>query len=579
MTKKMFVLAILASLLVLAGMAAAADLVHMKQMPARQAILTGDEPLPDVAYYPGGNIATDAELVGYTQYDYQSNGSTGHRIVVDSQGNIHIAWMKGMPYPSVRRIYFNCKTSTGWTSPGTGSQVDYGTQGAGYVQLATTSDDRSLINYHKAPTGAESLFVAIDAFTCLSSFEYRRPPNRIGGRTLLWPYITTDRTGRIHVVATHNAATGASQVFGYTRSTDVGVTWSAVATVDTLEVISPIVVASRVSDKVAIVYNHAIDTASQWKNDIYYVQSTDGTSWDFRNNKVNVTHYGQGGDSLYAYTDVSALYDYNDNLHLLWNAQYVTTGIYYSSKLLHYDVTSGTVHQIAQFDSVWPSSGCDFGAWNWGFAKMSLAVDPQNNIYAAYTSWDTSDCSQGGYANGDIYLNYSTDHGATWSQRINMTNSQSPACAPGDCDSDHWSCLAEKVDTTLHLFFINDKDAGGVVQTEGSITDNPVMYYPFTKPTAIHDDINVPVGFSLAQNYPNPFNAQTNIDFVLDKSAHVSLSVYDITGAKVATLYDGRMDAGAHQINWDASRISSGVYYYTLRANGSEMTKKMTLLK
>ncbi len=44
-------------------------------------------------------------------------------------------------------------------------------------------------------------------------------------------------------------------------------------------------------------------------------------------------------------------------------------------------------------------------------------------------------------------------------------------------------------------------------------------------------------------------------------------------------LYNGRMDAGAHQINWDASEISSGVYYYTMKVNGSESTKKMTLLK
>jgi hypothetical protein len=163
-----------------------------------------------------------------------------------------------------------------------------------------------------------------------------------------------------------------------------------------------------------------------------------------------------------------------------------------------------------------------------------------------------------------------------------MTNTQTPACAPGDCDSDHWSSLAEKADSSVHLFYVNDKDAGGVVQTEGSITDNPMMYLSLRDGLplmGIEDNDQLPTGFTLSQNYPNPFNARTNIEFELEKSSHVNLCVYDITGAKVATLVDGRIDAGAHQINWDASQVSSGVYYYTLRANGSESTKKMTLLK
>ncbi len=83
----------------------------------------------------------------------------------------------------------------------------------------------------------------------------------------------------------------------------------------------------------------------------------------------------------------------------------------------------------------------------------------------------------------------------------------------------------------------------------------------------------------ISQNYPNPFNAQTNIDFTLDKKAKVELAVYNLLGAKVATLANGQMEAGKHSINFDASRISSGVYYYILKTNDSKVTKKMTLLK
>jgi hypothetical protein len=55
--------------------------------------------------------------------------------------------------------------------------------------------------------------------------------------------------------------------------------------------------------------------------------------------------------------------------------------------------------------------------------------------------------------------------------------------------------------------------------------------------------------------------------------------VYDITGAEVTTLVDGRLDAGMHSVNWDAGNVASGVCYYSIRANGEESTRKMTLLK
>jgi flagellar hook assembly protein FlgD len=107
-----------------------------------------------------------------------------------------------------------------------------------------------------------------------------------------------------------------------------------------------------------------------------------------------------------------------------------------------------------------------------------------------------------------------------------------------------------------------------------------MLYLAYVPPTlGVDDGGAVPKSFTLSQNYPNPFNAQTNIEFELEKASRVELTVYDVTGAKVATLLKGERPAGKNQVNWDANAISSGVYYYTLRADGSEVTKKMTLLK
>ena len=103
-----------------------------------------------------------------------------------------------------------------------------------------------------------------------------------------------------------------------------------------------------------------------------------------------------------------------------------------------------------------------------------------------------------------------------------------------------------------------------------------------TKPlsNSIHDtEENTPVIIRILHNTPNPFNATTTIVFTLNTPAHVSISIYTVYGAKVATLTDSMMSAGTHENVWDASGYSSGVYFCCVKAGTSEKTIKMTLLK
>ena len=88
-----------------------------------------------------------------------------------------------------------------------------------------------------------------------------------------------------------------------------------------------------------------------------------------------------------------------------------------------------------------------------------------------------------------------------------------------------------------------------------------------------------PATFSLSQNYPNPFNPTTVITFTVRSSGFVSLTVYDVLGAKVATLVDGRQSAGTHSVVFNGSKYASGVYFYRLTAPGVNMVRKMLLEK
>ncbi|MCP4582015.1 MAG: T9SS type A sorting domain-containing protein [candidate division Zixibacteria bacterium] len=95
----------------------------------------------------------------------------------------------------------------------------------------------------------------------------------------------------------------------------------------------------------------------------------------------------------------------------------------------------------------------------------------------------------------------------------------------------------------------------------------------------IDDDNSRPINFSLNQNYPNPFNANTEINFSLDKTSTVDLSVYNMLGQKVATLVSGDLPADNHTVSWDASDVATGVYFYRLEVENNSETRKMILLK
>jgi hypothetical protein len=89
----------------------------------------------------------------------------------------------------------------------------------------------------------------------------------------------------------------------------------------------------------------------------------------------------------------------------------------------------------------------------------------------------------------------------------------------------------------------------------------------------------VAAGYALAQNYPNPFNPSTTIQFSIVNPEFVLLKVYDLLGREVAVLANERMDAGAHEVKFDAAGLAGGVYYYRLQAGDFVQTKEFMLLK
>lgn len=159
----------------------------------------------------------------------------------------------------------------------------------------------------------------------------------------------------------------------------------------------------------------------------------------------------------------------------------------------------------------------------------------------------------------------------------------------GDLNSGRVIKISQFIDS------VNSLTAGGRVQWK-SLTEiyniwntsyNRKPYFVMCEdiPLAVEQvSTVVPDGFSLLQNYPNPFNPNTRIRFQIPAFADaarrvVTLKIYDVTSKEIAVLVNEELRPGTYEVDWDASLLSSGVYFYTLQSDAFIQTRKMVLLK
>ena len=127
---------------------------------------------------------------------------------------------------------------------------------------------------------------------------------------------------------------------------------------------------------------------------------------------------------------------------------------------------------------------------------------------------------------------------------------------------------------TWTLVVVDDYDVD-----EGSI-DDFTLHVTYELIDAVGDpNAEVPTAFAFHGNYPNPFNATTQFMFDMARSGHASLVLYNITGQEVATLVDGNLEAGAHQISYTAATLPSGLYFARFTAPDFSATRKVILMK
>jgi len=123
---------------------------------------------------------------------------------------------------------------------------------------------------------------------------------------------------------------------------------------------------------------------------------------------------------------------------------------------------------------------------------------------------------------------------------------------------------------------VKGRDADGLVVVA---THGAGVYSATQTVVSVEDELGIPTQYTLSQNYPNPFNPSTKINFSLPQTGKVVITLFDALGRKVKDIVDQEFAVGNHSLNFDASNLTSGVYFYRLQSDNFVQTRKMVLLR
>jgi len=166
------------------------------------------------------------------------------------------------------------------------------------------------------------------------------------------------------------------------------------------------------------------------------------------------------------------------------------------------------------------------------------------------------------------------------------------AFAAEDADGDAltFSLIAAPTGSSItsdgHFSWVATSDQAGksfvvtVEVTDGSLTATSTQVVKVNETiVGVKEEEGVPSEYTLMQNYPNPFNPSTSIRFGIPTESHVKLTVFNILGQEIAVLVDREMSAGYHKVNFNASKLNTGMYMYKIEASNFVSVKKMLLVK
>jgi len=528
-----------------------------------------------------------------TGYDLQSNAST-QQVWLD-YGNpnfVHAVFTNSQvatePYPDRTCLYFG-STDAGltWFELG-GVPVNTGTDGrSGFPSIYGLTGGEALIADHNNSNGSQ--FTHTKLYSDNSPFEYNfteyDPLNISDGP--VWPrHIVTDNGIVIFASSGSPAPNDDVKLNTLDLSTGLFSGWQNLASDDAEQydfAISP-------NGIIGLAYNGW--DGSNEDGDVLYRESNDnGLTWSSPV-KIYDSDNQFIGDTAFGSIRGVAVNFYNEDpcvTYEICQQTFSATGSYFPGlpSEIHFwspNINGGVPKVIADSSNVpyYPYVGTNdvhvpicrpvIGRADNGYLFIAFNATTEH----VFISPDTTSYMAG-------YFTYSSDGGENWSTPEKFTP-ESPLLDwryPSIAEIIPVAVADEEI-FTVHIVMQGDSLPGSTVNSEGMPVGVTAQYYHFSAEVIIGStdgNEGLITSYQLEQNYPNPFNPNTKIKYTIPAESFVQLKIYDVLGNEVATLVNEEKSTGSYTVDFDASNIPSGVYFYTLNAGSFNETKKMILMK
>ncbi|MFZ4705865.1 MAG: T9SS type A sorting domain-containing protein [Bacteroidales bacterium] len=557
----------------------------------------------------------DETQLGTTFYDNQTNASLSNRFYRHTDGTMAFVWTRGMTATAYadRGSGYNYFDGTNWGPEPTSRVENLRTGWPSYAPLGANGE---IIICHDAND------LQISSRPQKGTGTWTQTP-RVGptGTSLSWPRVITDGPDHniIHLFCnSYNAYLGQAQALLYSRSQDGGATW------DIDNQIIPGTGSDSYTEISADVYVWAEPRAntlafvcgSPWI-DLFLMKSTDnGDNWtktviwenpypffDFASTLTT--------DTIWAPESVSVALDASGKAHVAFGIGRVahpeatttysfwpyTDGVGYWNEDMP-PFTNENQHKALCTDPGFLVENVNYIGWaqdmdsdgtltfidplfsynpQIGISTMpNITVDENNDVVVAYASlMENYDNTIFNYKH--IWMRASSDGGETWRNFMDLTSS--PIHAFDECI---WPLLSANCEgDNIYVVYNADDSPGITLNTppDHDPQENRQNFAVIPKTDLINVNINTPLAknmVELSEIYPNPCQDNAHVSITLAKAANVRISLQNLLGQEVLT-QDIALQAGARTVQIDVNKLNAGVYFYTVKAGDTKVSKKMVV--
>jgi len=555
----------------------------------------------------------DESTVGVTKYDKQTNRSLNNRMYYFDDGTAGITWTMGLDEVggfTDRGTGYNYFDGTAW-GPQPSVRID--PEKCGWPTYSALGENGEVVVSHNAVDRCWVL-TRSDKGTGTWNSTYIQGPT--SNPKITWPRVCASGVDQniIHVLAIiREEYNGQGTPAAYYRSPDGGATWDILSQV--LDPIGPSnytehgadgqawaepygdnIAFLMVSPWMDLVLMKSPDNGDTWNKTVIWLHPYPMFNWDLTfttdtlwapDNSGDLSFDNNGmihvvfGLTRVAHTEAGTTYSY-------W--PYTDGIVYWNEDMPQFEDPNGNPHDALDAETVliedvnligWTQDVNNSGAIEFeeelysypslGISTMpSITIDELNRIVVLFASTTET------YTNGTLNFKHiwsrgSPDKGVTWGDFVDIS---------GDLihlfDECIYPVFAKNSDDNVHFFYNTDATPGNAVDGDHAYQDNFQVYGKWDKDLLIgKDEHTLGSALEVTSNYPNPCNDVTYFNISLQTRQNVVIDVTNLVGSVVLTENRGSYQAGSHLIKLNTANLKPGVYFCTVTAGDSKVTRKM----